>query len=69
MIDRAKSERLMLAREAGYIEEIKQVEGTNPEVLATMAALYRAGWRDCWEAEAAAAWDGELSSSEASRAN
>lgn len=62
MIDRAKSEELMLAREAAYIAEIKQVEGTSPEVLATMAALYRAGWRDCWEAEAVHAWDGELSS-------
>lgn len=57
MIDRAKSEELMLAREAAYIAEIKQIEGTSPEVLATMAALYRAGWRDCWEAEAINSWD------------
>lgn len=76
MIDRAKSEALMLTREAGYIEEIKQIPGTSPEVLAAMSALYRAGWRDCWEAEAVNAWDDEvnqaireLSSSEAARAN
>ena len=62
MIDRAESERLMLTHEARYIEEIEQVKGVSPEVLATMAALYRAGWRDCWTAEAVHAWDKELSS-------
>lgn len=60
MIDRAKSEELMLAREAGYIKEIQEIQGTSPEVLAAMSALYRAGWRDCWEAEAVAAWDAEV---------
>lgn len=69
MIDRAKSEALMLTREVGYIEEIRQIEGTSPEVLAAMSALYRAGWRDCWEAEAVNAWGEELSSLEAARAN
>ena len=59
MIDRANSEELMLAREAQYIEEIKEVQGTSPEVLAVMAALYRAGWRDCWETEAIHSWDQE----------
>ena len=51
MIDRAKSEELMLAKEAGYISGISEIKGTSPEALATMVALYRAGWRDCWEAE------------------
>lgn len=57
MIDRAKSETLMLAREAGYIESLKEIQDMNPDVLAAMASLYRAGWRDCWEAEAANEWD------------
>ena len=60
MIDRATSEKLMLAMEAGYIEEIKEVQGTSPEVLAVMAALYRAGWRDCWETEAIHSWDDRM---------
>ena len=54
MIDRAKSEELMLAKEAGYISEIEQIKGTSPEVLAVMSSLYRAGWRDCWMEEAKA---------------
>ena len=57
MIDRAKSEELMLAKEAGYISEISEIKGTSPEVLAVMSSLYRAGWRDCWEAEAFDEWD------------
>ncbi len=53
------SEKRMLAREAGYIENLKQVEGVSPEVLAAMVSLYRAGWRDCWEAEIVAEWEAE----------
>ena len=61
MIDWIESERQMLAREAQYIEELKNIKGPslNGEILATMAALYRAGWRDCWEAEAINSWDQE----------
>lgn len=58
MIDRAESERLMLAREAGYIEELKDSCGPlSAEILGVMSGLYRAGWWDCWEAEAAHAWN------------
>lgn len=61
MIDRAKSEELMLAREAQYIEELKNIKGPslNADALAVMSGLYRAGWRDCWEAEAINSWDQE----------
>ena len=47
----------MLAKETGYIESLKEIPGINAEVLAAMSSLYRAGWRDCWEAEAANEWD------------
>ena len=49
VIDRVKSEELMLAREAGYIEELGNIKELSAEVIATMVGLYRAGWRDCWE--------------------
>ena len=58
MIDRAESERLMLTRETGYIEELKDSCGPlSAEILGVMSGLYRAGWRDCWEAEAVHDWN------------
>jgi hypothetical protein len=57
MTNTQESEALMLAKEAGYIESLKETPGINAEVLAAMSSLYRAGWRDCWEAEAANEWD------------
>lgn len=61
MIDWIESERQMLAREAQYIEELKNIRGPslNADVLAVMSGLYRAGWRDCLEAQALHAWDQE----------
>ena len=60
MIDRAMSERLMLAKEAMYIKDLKEIPGINTEVLAALSSLYRSGWRDCWEAELMAEMDREL---------
>jgi hypothetical protein len=57
MIDRAKSEGLMIAKELSYIDELSRIQELNPDVVATLVGLYRAGWRDCWEAEAANGWD------------
>jgi hypothetical protein len=57
MTSTQESEALMLAKETGYIESLKEIPGINAEVLAAMSSLYRAGWRDCWEAEAANEWD------------
>lgn len=50
-MDYAESERLMLAREAAYLADLRDRLGDelNPDVLAVMAGLYRAGWRDCRE--------------------
>ena len=52
MIDSKKSEELMLAKEAQYIKDLQEIPGINAEVLAAMSSLYRAGWRDCWIADA-----------------
>jgi len=46
-----QSEKMMLACEAVHIAAIKKIPGTNAEVLATLSSIYRAGWRDCWEAQ------------------
>lgn len=45
-----ESERRMIAREAWYIDELRQrmSDTLNAEVVAVMASLYRAGWRDCY---------------------
>jgi hypothetical protein len=52
MLSYDKSQELMLAKEAGYIDTLKEVPGVTAEVLAAMSSLYRAGWRDCWMEEA-----------------
>lgn len=57
MTSTQKSEALMLAKEAGYIESLKEIPGISAEVLAAMSSLYRAGWRDCWVVEAEAQLD------------
>ena len=58
MMDYSKSQELMLAREAQYIDDLKDLEGMNADVLGAMSSLYRAGWRDCWMEEAKADIDG-----------
>lgn len=62
MIDWTESERHMLAREAGYINELRETCGDslNAEILAVMSGLYRAGWRDCREVETINAWNERL---------
>lgn len=59
MIDWVKSERQMLAREAAYINELKETCGPelSAEILAVMSGLYRAGWRDCLEMQAVNSWN------------
>lgn len=57
MTSTQESEALMLVKETGYIESLKEIPGINAEVLAAMSSLYRAGWRDCWVAEAEAQLD------------
>jgi hypothetical protein len=54
MLDYDKSQKLMLAKEAAYMEELQAIPGVNVEAIAAMVALYRAGWRDCWMEEAKA---------------
>ena len=54
MLDYDKSNELMLAREAKYMESIQGIPGLNADVVAVMADLYRSGWRDCWMEEAKA---------------
>ena len=62
MIDWIESERHMLAREAGYINELKETCGPelSAEVLAVMSGLYRAGWRDCLEMQAVNSWNDRI---------
>ena len=57
MLTYTKSEELMLAKEAAYIEKLQAIPGVNAEALAAMAALYRAGWRECWMEVAKAHFD------------
>ena len=57
MTNTQESEALMLAKETGYIESLKEIPGINAEVLAAMSSLYRAGWRDCRVVEAEASMD------------
>jgi len=47
-----ESERVMRKQEADYVSDLKRTLGAdaNPDVLAAMVSLYRAGWRDCWYA-------------------
>lgn len=52
MLDYDKSQELMLAQEAEYMKSLQEMPDVNAAVLAAMAALYRAGWRDCWMEEA-----------------
>ena len=54
MLDYDKSQELMLAEEAKHLETIQEIPGLNPDVIAAMCSLYRAGWRDCWMEEAKA---------------
>ena len=54
MLDYDKSNELMLAREAKYMESIQGIPGLNAGVVAVMSDLYRSGWRDCWMEEAKA---------------
>jgi hypothetical protein len=54
MLDYDKSQELMLAEEAKHLESIQEIPGLNPDVVAAMCSLYRAGWRDCWMEEAKA---------------
>lgn len=54
MLDYDKSQELMLAKEAAYMKELLEIPGVNAAALAAMAALYRAGWRECWMEEAKA---------------
>lgn len=54
MLDYDKSQELMLAEEAKHLESIQAIPGLNPDVVAAMCSLYRAGWRDCWMEEAKA---------------
>ena len=54
MLTYTKSEELMLAKEAGYMEKLQEIPDLNVSALAAMAALYRAGWRECWMEEAKA---------------
>jgi hypothetical protein len=54
MLDYDKSQELMLAEEAKHMEKLQGIPDINVSVLAAMAALYRAGWRDCWMEEAKA---------------
>ena len=54
MLDYDKSNELMLAEEAKHLETIQEIPGLNPDVIAAMCSLYRAGWRDCWMEEAKA---------------
>jgi hypothetical protein len=51
MLDYNKSQELMLAKEAAYIEKLQAIPGVNVEAIAAMVALYRAGWRECWMEE------------------
>jgi hypothetical protein len=54
MLDYDKSNELMLAQEAKYLETIQEIPGLSVDVVAVMSNLYRAGWRDCWMEEAKA---------------
>ena len=54
MLDYDKSNELMLAREAKYMESIQGIPGLSDGVVAVMSDLYRSGWRDCWMEEAKA---------------
>ena len=58
MLDYNKSTELMLAKEAAYMKEFLEIPGVDGEMLAAMATLYRAGWRECWMEEAKAQIDG-----------
>ena len=57
MLTYTKSEELMLAKEAAYIEKLQAIPDLNTSALAAMAALYRAGWRECWMEVAKAHFD------------
>lgn len=52
MLGYDKSNELMLAKEAQYMEKLQDIEGVNDAVVAAMSSLYRAGWEDCWMAVA-----------------
>ena len=54
MLDDDKSQELMLANEAELMKSIQEIPDLNASAIAAMAALYRAGWRDCWMEEAKA---------------
>ena len=54
MLNYDKSQELMLAKEAEYMKSLQEMPDVNAAVLAAMATLYRAGWRDCWMEEAKA---------------
>ena len=54
MLNYDKSQELMLAKEAAYMKELLEIPDLNAAALAAMAALYRAGWRECWMEEAKA---------------
>ena len=54
MLDYDKSNELMLAQEAKYMESIQEIPGLSADVVAVMSDLYRSGWRDCWMEEAKA---------------
>jgi hypothetical protein len=54
MLDYDKSQELMLAQEAKLMKSIQEIPDLNASAIAAMAALYRAGWRDCWMEEAKA---------------
>ena len=54
MLDYDKSQELMLANEAELMKSIQEIPDLNASAIAAMAALYRAGWRDCWMEEAKA---------------
>ncbi len=51
MLDWVDSEKRMLAEEAKHMESLQEIPGLNPDILAVIASLYRAGWRDCWITE------------------
>jgi hypothetical protein len=57
MLTYTKSEELMLAKEAAYMEKLQEIPDLNVSALAAMAALYRAGWRECWMEVAKAHFD------------
>jgi hypothetical protein len=54
MLSYDKSNELMRATEAKYMESIQEIPGLSADVVAVMSNLYRSGWRDCWMEEAKA---------------